>query len=450
MRQAFWRIGITVLAVALPGAAYAQSSITGQVTDNTGGILPGVTVEASSPVLIEGSRLAITDGAGRYTIIDLQPGEYVVTFTLVGFSTQIRDGLTLPGDFTLTVDATLAVGALEETVTVSGQAPVVDVQRVARVETLTRETQEAIPTGGSLWNYAALVPGVKPIRPDVGGSRAMQQSWMFGRGASSRQTTLEVDGMTLNTFLDDGRVKPYNNPQMTQEMSVSTNAMNAETGHGGVRINIIPREGGNSFSGSLFGSTTPGALSQDNFNERLRRVGVKEGTTPKLESTYDAQFGFGGPIRQDRIWFFTAGPAVEHQPGSAQRHEPGRLDRRRRQPHPERPGPDHRAGDRHQQMDGVHRQGAPQPVPRVQRPGGPRHRLDERRDHQLLQREHQVDVDPQHPDAAGDRLLLRRTGGPFREPGRHRRRAAGQRLHVHRIALPPRHDDARAGGHAGA
>ena len=307
MRQAFWRMGITVLAVALPGAAHAQSSITGQVTDNTGGILPGVTVEASSPVLIEGSRLAITDGAGRYTIIDLQPGEYVVTFTLVGFSTQIRDGLTLPGDFTLTVDATLAVGTLEETVTVSGQAPVVDVQRVARVETLTRETQEAIPTGGSLWNYAALVPGVKPIRPDVGGSRAMQQSWMFGRGASSRQTTLEVDGMTLNTFLDDGRVKPYNNPQMTQEMSVSTNAMNAETGHGGVRINIIPREGGNSFSGSLFGSTTPGALSQDNFNERLRRVGVKEGTTPKLESTYDAQFGFGGPIRQDRIWFFTAG-----------------------------------------------------------------------------------------------------------------------------------------------
>ena len=234
MRQAFWRIGITVLAVALPSAAYAQSSITGQVTDNTGGILPGVTVEASSPVLIEGSRLAITDGAGRYTIIDLQPGEYVVTFTLVGFSTQIRDGLTLPGDFTLTVDATMSVGALEETVTVSGQAPVVDVQRVARVETLTRETQEAIPTGGSLWNYAALVPGVKPIRPDVGGSRAMQQSWMFGRGASSRQTTLEVDGMTLNTFLDDGRVKPYNNPQMTQEMSVSTNAMNAETGHGGV------------------------------------------------------------------------------------------------------------------------------------------------------------------------------------------------------------------------
>ena len=307
MRQAFWRMGIAVLAVVLPGAAHAQSSITGQVTDNTGGILPGVTVEASSPVLIEGSRFAITDGAGRYTIIDLQPGEYVVTFTLVGFSTQIRDGLTLPGDFTLTVDATMAVGALEETVTVSGQAPVVDVQRVARVETLTRETQEAIPTGGSLWNYAALVPGVKPIRPDVGGSRAMQQSWMFGRGASSRQTTLEVDGMTLNTFLDDGRVKPYNNPQMTQEMSVSTNAMNAETGHGGVRINIIPREGGNSFSGSLFGSTTPGALSQDNFNERLRRVGVKEGTTPKLESTYDAQFGFGGPIRQDRIWFFTAG-----------------------------------------------------------------------------------------------------------------------------------------------
>ena len=301
-------------AAALPATTQAQSTIAGAIVDDTGGLLPGVTVEASSDVLIEGSRIAFTNGAGQYTIVDLRPGTYTVTFSLPGFGTQIREDVVLPGDFTLTLDVTMAVGAVAETITVSGEAPVVDVQRVQRVQTLTRETVEAIPSGGSLWSFAALVPGVKPLRPDIGGSRAMQQNLMFGRGASSRQTTVEVDGMNANTFNDDGRFKQYHNPQMTSEVTFTTSGMNAETGHGGLRMNIIPREGGNFLSGSVFAGGSPRQWSFDNWNERLGNLGVRgpddapgsPSGVPRLARVYDVNGGLGGPILRDKLWFFTS------------------------------------------------------------------------------------------------------------------------------------------------
>ena len=312
-----------VLACLLmvPAGAYAQSTIAGAVNDNTGGVLPGVTVEASSPVLIEGVRTAVTDGSGRYTIIDLRPGTYTVTFSLPGFSTQVREDVLLPADFTLALDVLLAVGGIAETVTVSGESPVVDIQRVQRTQTLTREVTEAIPTNNSLWGFAALVPGVKILTPDVGGTTAMQQNLMFGRGASSRQTTVEVDGLMANSFLDDGRFKQYMNPQMTAETSFTTSGMNAETGHGGLRINIIPREGGNVFSGSFFAGGTPRAWQNDNWNERLGSLGVRgpedlaplfnavagqPSGVPRVAKIYDVNGAFGGPIFQDRLWFFAS------------------------------------------------------------------------------------------------------------------------------------------------
>ena len=167
MRRSF-----TVVA-ALVGLSFASSvavaqTITGLVSDNTGGILPGVTVDASSPALIEGNRVAFTDGAGRYTLIDLRPGLYNLTFSLPGFSTVVVEGQELPANFTATVNAELSVGALEETVTVSGQAPLVDVQSTARAEVLNREILDAIPTGNTLQSTAQLITGIKMNRPEVG------------------------------------------------------------------------------------------------------------------------------------------------------------------------------------------------------------------------------------------------------------------------------------------
>ena len=123
--RAAFLVGVLVF---LPAAAFAQASITGVVKDSSGAVLPGVTVEASSPELIEKVRIALTDDAGRYRIVDLRAGVYAMTFSLPGFSAVRREGITLSGTFTATVDAEMRVGSLEETITVTGESPIVDVQ----------------------------------------------------------------------------------------------------------------------------------------------------------------------------------------------------------------------------------------------------------------------------------------------------------------------------------
>src|SRR6266513_499229 len=140
----------------LPAAAHAQSTIAGVVKDTSGAILPGVIVEASSDVLTERTRSVITDAAGQYKIVDLRPGVYVVTFTLPGFQTFRRDGLELPSSFTATVNADLRVGGLEETLTVTGESPVVDVQSTVHTQVLSREVLDALPTGRTIQGVGQL------------------------------------------------------------------------------------------------------------------------------------------------------------------------------------------------------------------------------------------------------------------------------------------------------
>ncbi|MYK87355.1 MAG: carboxypeptidase regulatory-like domain-containing protein, partial [Acidobacteria bacterium] len=212
MRRSLTAVAALAALSLAPAGAFGQagSQIIGEVTDNTGGILPGVTVEASSPALIEGSRVAISDGAGRYTIVDLRPGTYTVTFTLPGFSVVVVEDQDLPAGFVATVDAVLSVGALEETVTVSGEAPVVDVATTRRVEVLDREVLDAIPTGNNLQSTAQLIPGIKLNRPEVGLTTAAQQTYMSVHGMSVRQTTVAVDGQLVMSSGYDGANQNYN------------------------------------------------------------------------------------------------------------------------------------------------------------------------------------------------------------------------------------------------
>ena len=300
----FLAVAAAVLLLA-PAVAVAQSSIAGTVTDDTGGVLPGVTVEASSDVLIEGSRVVFTDGTGSYNIIDLRPGEYTVVFTLPGFGTLVRDQLILGADVTLPIDAVMSVGSVEETITVSGETPVVDVQQVQRIEVMTRETQEAIPTGRSMWSYALLIPGVKVHKPDVGGTAGVQQSEMMGRGLDASNTTIEVDGMMINTMISDGRYQAYLNPMLAAETSYTTSGQGAETQTGGLRINMIPNEGGNQFSGNWFTGFTPGNWQSDNLNPAAQAQGIQQATGVAL--IYDNNGAIGGPVFRDRLWFFSTG-----------------------------------------------------------------------------------------------------------------------------------------------
>ena len=161
MKRVLARSVATLLFLALlPAAAFAQASITGVVKDTSGAVLPGVTVEAASPAIIEKVRTAVTDGAGQYRITELRPGAYTVTFTLPGFNTVKRDGINLTGAFTASVDAELRVGALEETITVSGEAPIVDVQSTTRQRVMDSEVISTLPTGRNMFNLGVLIPGV--------------------------------------------------------------------------------------------------------------------------------------------------------------------------------------------------------------------------------------------------------------------------------------------------
>ena len=171
--------------------------------------MPGVTVEAASPVLIEQVRSAVTDENGAYRIVDLRPGTYTLTFSLTGFNTQIRDGLELAANFVATINVDLAVGTLQESVTVSGASPVVDVQTNAKQVQMTREVLSAVPTAGTIQGLGQLVVGVTLNVPDVGGSRAMQQTYFAVRGQGGAQTVVLVDGMMTNGLMGDGAVQAY-------------------------------------------------------------------------------------------------------------------------------------------------------------------------------------------------------------------------------------------------
>jgi hypothetical protein len=298
-------LGLAALAcvLALPAAAHAQSAIAGVVKDSSGAVLPGVTVEAASPALIEKSKIAVTDGSGAYKIIDLRPGTYLVTFTLTGFQTFKREGLELPSDFTANVDATMKVGALEESVTVSGASPVVDVQSNVKSQVLSRDVLDAVPNAHTIQSVGQLIPGVTLTSPDVAGSAQMQQTYFSVHGSGASGTSLTIDGMIINGLQGDGAIQTYMNDSGAQEMVYRTGGGGGDQQSGGLLINVVPREGGNKFSGSFnFGWEK---WQSDNFTQELKNLGVT--SVDKLGTYHDLDATEGGPVKKDRLWFFASG-----------------------------------------------------------------------------------------------------------------------------------------------
>jgi hypothetical protein len=293
------------IIVAAPGAAQAQSAIAGVVKDASGAVLPGVTVDASSPVLIEKSRSVVSDAQGEYKIVDLRPGLYALTFTLAGFTTVRREGLELPSNFTMSVNAELKVGALEETLTVTGASPIIDVQTNTKAQVLSREVLDAVPTSHTIQSIGQLVVGVTLTAPDVGGSQAMQQTYFSVHGSGAAQTTVTIDGLIANTLQNDGAIQYYYNDGMNQEMSYQTGGGTGEAPTGGVRLNMITKDGGNRFSGSFFGSWEAGSWQSDNLTTGLQAAGVK--AVDKIDRISEFDGTEGGPILKDTLWFFAAG-----------------------------------------------------------------------------------------------------------------------------------------------
>jgi hypothetical protein len=297
--------GMVLVAAVAPGvSAQSNSSIAGVVRDTSGGVLPGVTVEASSPVLIEKARTAFTDSAGQYKIIDLVPGVYTVTFTLAGFTTIKREGIELTSSFTANVNADLRVGALEETITVSGQSPTVDVQNVTQTRVMTRDVIDAIPTGmKSTGQIGTLIPGVTTTTQDVGGSQFSGQGLAI-HGSRLNEVASLYDGMPFNVGQGRGGqfVAITTNDGTVQEMAVETGGLSAEAEVGGIRFNMVPRDGGNTFKGIFSGAYTDHNLQSDNLNDSLRARGLTSATT--VRKVFDVNPSYGGPFVRDRVWFW--------------------------------------------------------------------------------------------------------------------------------------------------
>ena len=254
MRSILSALFLSALLLLVPALARAQASIAGVVKDPSGAVLPGVTVEAASAVLIEKARSVTTDGTGQYRIIDLRPGAYTVTFTLQGFSTVRREGIELTGSFTATVNAELKVGELSETITVTGESPIVDVQGTNQQRVIGKEVLDSIPAGRSHVSFTVLIPGVTTNGPqDVGGTSTLGATFMSIHGNRASDQRVMIDGFTIRNIAAQGQNANIM-PDIggAQELTVDYGAASAERAYAGLQINLIPREGGNSFKASFF------------------------------------------------------------------------------------------------------------------------------------------------------------------------------------------------------
>ena len=299
---------VVVTFLSVPSAVLAQDAeIAGIVTDNTGGILPGVTVEASSPALIEQSRVVFTDSAGAYRIIALNPGEYTVTFTLPGFTTVVREGITLTATFSANVDVQMTVGGVEETITVTGESPLIDVETVTQTQSLTTEVLAELPTGRSFQNLGILVPGVQVglYQQDVGGSSGANWQTMEVHGSRGDQMPLILNGMPFNNMNNTGG--GYNHSQAINigtvaEMTVTTAGTDSEFKSSGVVANSITKEGSNQFTFDLYTDYTNGDMQSNNLSQDLIDGGLRAVNSVKQVSEFNPSFG--GPIVEDRLWMY--------------------------------------------------------------------------------------------------------------------------------------------------
>jgi hypothetical protein len=290
------------LLAILPSSVFAQATLAGTVRDASGGVLPGVTVEAASPVLIEKVRSTVTDGTGQYRLTELLPGTYTVTFTLTGFNTFKREAVELAGVAVTTINAELRVGSIQETITVTGETPIVDVQSARRGQVLNNETIANLPATRGYNAIVAMVPSVNDgSTQQIAIIPAMRI--FYSHGGRGNEGRVQVDGLNVGASFNGGGVSGFiMDTSNAAELNLTLSGGLGEAEVGGTNVNIIPKTGGNSFSGTFFTSNA-GEWSQGaNLDDRLKGLGLT--ASAKLYKNYDISQAVGGPIKRDRLWFF--------------------------------------------------------------------------------------------------------------------------------------------------
>jgi hypothetical protein len=306
-RRGGWRSRLACTVLTMTCLALAQSaaaqSIAGVTRDASGAVLPGVTVEASSPALIEKVRSTVTDGTGQYRLENLAPGVYSVSYTLPGFTTVVREGVQLQTGVTVSINADLRVGGVQETITVTGETPVVDVRTSTRVQqVIDDEIVAALPASRGYGNLLQTVAGIQATGAANSGANPVM-NFFTSRGGRSNEGTVQIDGMNVGSAFNGGGVSSYGyDTANSQEVQITVSGGLGETDRGGPQFNLVPKTGGNNFSGTVFGSTAGKWSQGDNLDDGLRAFGITE--VPAIIKNWDTSFALGGPIKRDRLWFF--------------------------------------------------------------------------------------------------------------------------------------------------
>ena len=311
---------VLLCVLLLPAIASAQATLSGTVRDSSGAVLPGVSVEAASPALIERVRTAISDGSGQDRITDLPPGEYSLTFSLSGFNSVKHEGVAVSGSGVIPISVELKVGTLTETLTVTGESPLVDTQTTRRETVINAETIASLPMTRNYGGVLYATPGLV-VQPGVNANELMPSMALFSaHGGQSTEGRVFVNGVSVNGPFGSNSVTQFAfDVANAEEMQVLVSGGLGESETGGPIANIVPRSGGNKFSGNAFYSGSGSKLQSDNLDDHIRSFGIQQ--APTVRSNWDTNFSLGGPIVRDRLWFYGSARSV----GVAQVVEAGVL-----------------------------------------------------------------------------------------------------------------------------
>ena len=294
---------LALLALEQPVSAQTTGSLIGTVQDETGAVLPGATVTLSGVTLIGGPSAVVTDITGSYRFDRLPPGVYAVRFELEGFKTVDRRDIRVSAAFTADVHVKLAIGRMEERVTVTGESPVVDTKSNVQQTVMSQEILEKVPTGRDVWSLAKIIPGVTVSTYDVGGTQGMQQSGISAHGSRDDDKTFAIDGMSVNwPGGGGGATMVYYDQGMFEEINYQTSAIPAEVAIGGIFMNMVTKAGGNTWHGDMRYYYANDGMQADNFESLKKELGFPVGNP--VTSQYDLNATGAGPILRDRLWFF--------------------------------------------------------------------------------------------------------------------------------------------------
>lgn len=295
-------IAAGLVSLAAPASAQVQTgSIAGTVSDTSGAVLPGVSVTLSGDRLIGGPQTQVTDTSGTYRFDRLAPGAYTVKFELQGFRPVERPDIRVSASFVATINGKLELGSVSETITVTGESPTVDVRSNVQQTVMSQEILEGVPTGRDPWSLAKLIPGVQVATYDVGGTQSMQQSSMSAHGSSTSDVSYNIDGATVNwPGGGGGATMIYYDQGMFEEVNYMTSAIPAEMLAGGVSINMVTKEGGNTWRGNMRYNFSNDDLQAANWAATQKIVPNFLGNPTK--KTYDFNLSGGGAIVRNRIW----------------------------------------------------------------------------------------------------------------------------------------------------